>query len=148
MEMEAAVQKAGKVKEKNKAAKEKKKSAREALCAEVAAIRAEGLALPDLGTKQLSAMLRLKMPKGGASKFTSKAPVQAQYIKVKDNESEDEEDEGDNIAVVAPDVVPVPLPSPGDNCKHVDVRQLSSVDLDNHLTMLLQEKHRQDLGVA
>ena len=40
MEMEAAVQKAGKVKEKNKAAKEKKKISREALCAEVAAIRA------------------------------------------------------------------------------------------------------------
>ena len=56
--MEAAVQKAGKVKEKNKAAKEKKKSAREVLCAEVAAIPAEGLALPDLGTKKLSAMLR------------------------------------------------------------------------------------------
>ena len=74
--------------------------------------------------------------------------MQAQYIKFKDNESEDEEDEGDNIAVVAPDVVPVPLPSPGDNCKHVDVRQLSSVDLDNHLTMLLQEKNCRYLGVA
>ena len=34
------------------------------------------------------------MPKGGALKFTSKAAMQAQYIKFKDNGSEDEEDEG------------------------------------------------------
>ena len=121
MAMEEAVQKAGKVKEKNKAAKDKKKSAIKALCAEVAAIRAEGLTLPHLGTKQLSPMMRYKMPKGVASKFTSKAAIQAQYIKVKDNESEDEEDEWGDIAVVAPAVVPVPSPSPGANWKRVDV---------------------------
>ena len=69
-------------------------------------------------------MLRYKMPKGGASKFTSKAAIQAQYIKVKDNESEDDEDEGDDIAVVAPAVVPVPPPSLGYNWKRVDVGQL------------------------
>ena len=58
MAMEAVAQKAEKGKEKNNAAKEKKKSPREALCGEVSDIRAEGLALPDLGTKQLSDMLQ------------------------------------------------------------------------------------------
>ena len=80
--------------------------------------------------------------------FTSKAAMQAQYIKFKDNESEGEEDEGGDIAVVAPAVVPMLPPSSGGNCKRAYVGQLSSADLDNHLTMLLQEKHRRDLGVA
>lgn len=141
----AAVLKAEKAQEKTNATKEKKKSARKALCAEVAVIRAAELPDDQLSGTQLSALLRYKMPKGGASRFTLKIAMLAQYAKVKGDESEEEEEDA---VVVAPAVAPVPPPSPGANWKRVDVGLLTGADLDRHILMLLQEKNRRELGVA
>ena len=143
--LQAAALKADKALAATAADKEKKKKARAALKEEVDDIRALKVADADLSGDQLRTLLRWDMPKGGASKFTTKGTMLAQYVKVKGDGSNDEEGAA-APAAQAPPPAAAAAPSPGADWKRVDVSKLGDIDLDAHMLMLRQEKARRARG--
>lgn len=146
--LQAAAARSDKAQAASAAGEKKKRTERAALKEKVVAIRALGLEDAALSGKQLGTLLRYKMQRqGGASKFTQKAAMLAQYQKVKGDASDDEDAAAPALPAPPPlAAAAVEAPSPGADWKRVDVGKLSGVELDAHLLMLQQERARRAVG--